>query len=490
MKKLYILLIVFLTINIANAQTFTNYNTSNCAMSSNYCSSIAIDTANNVWVSYNGYGISKFNGTSWYNYNTSNSGLLNNQAGKMFVDKHNNIWVGSYYGISRFNGISWTTYTRNNSGLPCDSVYNIVEDSSGNMWFGTGHGISKFNGTSWTTYFNFPSAYGAATVSPGADHSIWFADSYTGKVLKYDVDNNWTIYTSTMIGLDSVNGNSFQLWSIAIDHNNILWLSQLTYGLYKFDGTTWTLYHDSIYPYYYNRTKVIKVDDFNNKWLGEWNAFSKFNDTTFVVYPYFLQTTDYFDLAIDLKGNKWIATQTQGIGKLDCDLPSAATSITGLNTVTKGQGFVTYKVPPIANASSYVWSFPNGFVGTSTADSINVYVDYNAVAGAITVHGHCKCGNGTPATLNVTVLNGNGIDELSEKNISVYPNPAKDKLTIESNINTIINYDIVNLMGQTVYSSYLNAGKTIIDISAFAKGIYSIKLYSDKGNVVKKFVKE
>ena len=75
-------------------------------------------------------------------------------------------------------------------------------------------------------------------------------------------------------------------------------------------------------------------------------------------------------------------------------------------------------------------------------------------------------------------------------NVMVYPNPAKDNLTIETNTTNIEQrIEIINLVGKTIYTNIINR-KTIINTSAFANGVYILKLYTDKETVVKKFVKE
>jgi len=75
-------------------------------------------------------------------------------------------------------------------------------------------------------------------------------------------------------------------------------------------------------------------------------------------------------------------------------LPSASGAITGLTTVCQGQTSVTYKVPPIANATSYIWTLPTGATGTSSLDSIIVNYSNTAISGIITVKGNNACGDG------------------------------------------------------------------------------------------------
>ena len=83
-----------------------------------------------------------------------------------------------------------------------------------------------------------------------------------------------------------------------------------------------------------------------------------------------------------------------------------------------------------------------------------------------------------------------GIKEsVLDNNIKIYPNPTKDNLTIETNSNTEQRLEIINLIGQTVYTIYINK-KATINTSAFANGVYILKLSSDKETVVRKFVKE
>ncbi len=85
------------------------------------------------------------------------------------------------------------------------------------------------------------------------------------------------------------------------------------------------------------------------------------------------------------------------------NLPDTAKTITGIITVCQGQNAVTYTVPIIARATSYTWTLPNGATGTSQTNSITVNFSSNAASGNITVSGTNLYGNGTTATLEITV---------------------------------------------------------------------------------------
>jgi hypothetical protein len=84
-------------------------------------------------------------------------------------------------------------------------------------------------------------------------------------------------------------------------------------------------------------------------------------------------------------------------------LPDAAGAISGLESVCQGQHSVTYSVPGIYNATSYVWSLPSGATGTSTTNSITVSFETSATSGNISVKGVNSCGSGAVSTLPITV---------------------------------------------------------------------------------------
>ena len=73
-------------------------------------------------------------------------------------------------------------------------------------------------------------------------------------------------------------------------------------------------------------------------------------------------------------------------------------------------------------------------------------------------------------------------------NITVYPNPTNDKLTIEFLQKSTM--EILNIQGQTILQQQLQQGKTAIDISGIAKGVYILRLCSNDKTVVTKIVKE
>jgi hypothetical protein len=85
------------------------------------------------------------------------------------------------------------------------------------------------------------------------------------------------------------------------------------------------------------------------------------------------------------------------------------------------------------------------------------------------------------------------IEESVEANLfKIFPNPATSTLHITSEGNVLRQYHITDLQGRKMQSAALSNQTAThqIDISQLATGVYLLKVESEKGAVVKRFVKE
>lgn len=75
---------------------------------------------------------------------------------------------------------------------------------------------------------------------------------------------------------------------------------------------------------------------------------------------------------------------------------------------------------------------------------------------------------------------------------NVFPNPAQDKLTISmfNNTSTTAKMEILNAMGQMVYSSDSLTGDQEISIADFQAGLYFVKVTTGQRSAVKKIIKQ
>jgi hypothetical protein len=120
-------------------------------------------------------------------------------------------------------------------------------------------------------------------------------------------------------------------------------------------------------------------------------------------YSYTASQTGSYSLKIETIGGVCVA-YSNSIPVLVGSLPANAGSISGTTSVCQGQNSVTYSVPPITNATSYIWTLPSGVNGSSSTNSINVNFSISAISGNVIVKGANTCGQGAMSNLSITVI--------------------------------------------------------------------------------------
>ena len=84
----------------------------------------------------------------------------------------------------------------------------------------------------------------------------------------------------------------------------------------------------------------------------------------------------------------------------NCTLPNQPGPITGLTSIC-ANSTNTYSIASVTGATSYTWTIPGTWSGTSTSNSINVTSDANG--GTISVTANNACGSSAPQTQSITV---------------------------------------------------------------------------------------
>jgi hypothetical protein len=84
-----------------------------------------------------------------------------------------------------------------------------------------------------------------------------------------------------------------------------------------------------------------------------------------------------------------------------------------------------------------------------------------------------------------------GINEPQASKFSVYPNPAMDKITVETPEAVKGTYlEIVNIESQQLITRQITKPKTQIDISTLLSGVYFVWVMGEKTVEVGKFIKQ
>ncbi|MCX6267756.1 MAG: T9SS type A sorting domain-containing protein, partial [Bacteroidetes bacterium] len=88
----------------------------------------------------------------------------------------------------------------------------------------------------------------------------------------------------------------------------------------------------------------------------------------------------------------------------------------------------------------------------------------------------------SPGIDTVTVLfPAVGIAEIGNGQIMIYPNPATEVVNIKSDY-TITGVEVMNFVGQTVYSNSIVDSKTTkLSVATFKVGVYFVKVSTSEG---------
>jgi hypothetical protein len=161
--------------------------------------------------------------------------------------------------------------------------------------------------------------------------------------------------------------------------------------------------------------------------------------------------------------------------------PSAVT-----NTVTPTAASCSTCNDGIANAGPsggsppYTYSWSNGqSMQTATGLSPGTYT-----VDVIDSHG---CNHTTTVTIN----SANGIYEENNNNaIQLFPNPCNGVFMIQSGFGQLINgkIEIVNVLGDKIFSYTIDSNRSSIDISTQSNGIYFLQLKTENGISNKKII--
>ncbi|WP_139956475.1 galactose-binding domain-containing protein [Flavicella sediminum] len=149
-----------------------------------------------------------------------------------------------------------------------------------------------------------------------------------------------------------------------------------------------------------------------------------------------------------------------------------------------------------ANMSNFTVSVINSSGVTTYSKTYDTYPDPSVVADAGGVQGRIiKIQLNATAGLTLAEVQVFAPDELSvgtieDVNVSAYPNPVVDKLTVETPDVEFDRFTLFTINGQIILKGDLHSTSNEIDMSTFSKGIYVLKLEGAKYAKTFKVVKE
>ena len=171
-----------------DGSSWTTYSSANGVFPGNTARDIAIDSANNVWVSFPTSGIAKYDQQGHWSFRTLSDLGISSMIMCLNAAPNGDLWVGSFTtGLLRIRNNIVTLFSTVNSGIPSNQIYDISFGNDGTVWFTSSAGMSCFDGVVFSTFSpaNSPLEsidYDAQIVADGVGN-VWINNA--GGLLRY-----------------------------------------------------------------------------------------------------------------------------------------------------------------------------------------------------------------------------------------------------------------------------------------------------------------
>jgi hypothetical protein len=184
-------------------------------------------------------------------------------------------------------------------------------------------------------------------------------------------------------------------------------------------------------------------------------------------------------------------TVTNGSGCTDSDTIHVIIGVeptVGGITVTGTQPTFNFSSNNAANVTTYSWDFGDGSSSTQSTPSHTYAVGNSDEVYTVTLIVSNDCGADTVSTTVTVRANSINDLQLSQADLSIFPNPATNTVAIKNNSKAVMqHYSVVNVMGQTVLQKAVsNSKEEMVDISTLSTGLYQIVIHFDSGRVTRK----
>lgn len=363
-----------------------------------------------------------------------------------------------------------------------DEIYDIKVEGD-TVWIGTGDGLLIKLGTDGTildtvTVINDARDNALYSIAIDTNGVKWIATEGKG-IFSYDGE--------TLINYTTKDGLAFDFTtSIAVDKLNRKWIGTEGKGISVFDGKSWEtikVTDDSKEVVY-----SIKIDSNDSKWISTYFGIYEYQNS--VLNTYFLNSYGYLSngTLIDSKGNKWFGTSGKGVYKFDGTNWVNYTTEDGLidnwvlSLYEDNQGNIWYgsKMWGISMFNGENWiSIPKNELNNVEITSIIVIPNKLKSAGADNVWFGTKNGLYINRNFSLGINTANSADCFE-----VFPNPARDVISVDFIANTSSSFTISKFNGQVVDKGIISKNGTI-DVSKLINGLYILELDNKKIKFIK-----
>jgi len=240
------------------------YNSDNSPLPSDYIQHIASCPDGRLLIVHSS-GISAFDGRTWKEYE---GGWGYSSPEAVACSETGEFWVAHFRGASYFDGANWTTFGSENlatGSAASDLIDDVAIAPNGTVWVVAVNSVASYDGAEWTIFQEgqgLEEKYFFDQVEIDHQGRPWVAHS--GGLMVYE-DGAWTQHQN--LDISSVE-------SMAIDHQDRVWVGTLTRGLYIFEGGGWLIYDTSNSELGSDFIQAITVDALGWVWVGtEWGLY-------------------------------------------------------------------------------------------------------------------------------------------------------------------------------------------------------------------------
>jgi ligand-binding sensor domain-containing protein len=256
--------------------------------------SIQVGNAQNIWLNTYGDGVFNWNGTTWTNYNTSNSAILTNYLKDILWDEgKQTLWARGGTGLVKFDGTIWTYFDPSNSPLTDDNIRSLGLDNNGVLYVSvssTQADIFRYDGITWTNISAGTNAPGNAIsqIHFDKDNTLWAASWILG-LFKYE-NGTWTNWNENNSDLPYNH-----ITALTSDTNGKLYMG--TYSAYtkggaaSFDGTNWEILSSVNSGLSDNDVNAMKMDGSGKLWFATEHGLSSLQTTLTSTTPIIFENT-------------------------------------------------------------------------------------------------------------------------------------------------------------------------------------------------------
>ncbi|MEO5571057.1 MAG: T9SS type A sorting domain-containing protein [Bacteroidia bacterium] len=313
------------------------------------------------------------------------------------------------------------------------------------------------------------------------DSTITTGSSYTIKIYNLDLNNDGTVdfniltyhtpggfyvYPRFYVKVtplnanevldDSLSGSVYYPGALGLNsfiETNLLWSNTsnqiLYYSLAAYQWGFWSLNTDG-----YLGLKVIVASDTLYGWVRLSIKKNNASSISFKIKDYAYNS---------------IPNQPILAGETTCTTPTVNLTQSGPLSFCAGDS-----VTLTANGTGYKYQWKKNGVNISGAKS-QTYIAKTAGIYKCKVTNSCGSKLSTGKTVSVPCrLNNENFVETFE-HLSVYPNPANNSVIIKFPSDEEVTVEIINLLGEIIFSEKIIAEQTQIDVSKFSAGMYVVR---------------